>query len=204
MYSVVRVNTDMSSFVCVYVRMHVCVVRVHANVSSYVFIFLYVCKCIYTKIGHLTWWVGAEIAGLNNPGQDIGIFPRISSKNYKFKSNKKETRDSLEIPRSGPQNSASSNRRQIHPKIGHFTWWMGVGIWDPTNPGQDIGISSRIASTTTKSEVAQNRPETARKCSDLGPKMRPPQIGAKYTPKSAILHGEWGSEYGIRQILVRT
>ena len=62
----------------------------------------------------------------------------------------------------------------------------------PTDPGQDIGRFPKIASTITKAEVIQNRPETAWIYPDLGPKMRPPQIGAKYAPKSAILHGEWG------------
>ena len=51
----------------------------------------------------------------------------------------------MEIPRFGPQNATSSNRHQIHPKIGHFTWWMGAEIAGLDNPGPGIGGVAFIA-----------------------------------------------------------
>ena len=86
----------------------------------------------------------------------------------------------------------------------HGEWVVEIG--GLKNPGQDIGIffCQKSLQKITNSRVTKNRPETAWKYPDLGPKIRPPQIGTKYTPKSAILHGEWGPKKRTWRALVRT
>ena len=73
---------------------------------------------------------------------------------------------------------------------------MAVEIEALNNPGQGIGMFRESLQKIKNSRVTNNRPKTTWTYPDLGPKMRPPQIGTKYTPKSAILHGEWGVEIG--------
>ena len=136
--------------------------------------------------------MGAEIAGLNNPGQDIGFFQESLQKitNSRVTKNRPET--AWKYPDLGPKMRPPQIGTKYTPKsaILHGEW--GVEIGGLKNPGQDIGIFSKISSKIMRSGVTKNRPETAWKYPDLGPKLRHPQIGTKYTPKSAILHGGWG------------
>ena len=69
------------------------------------------------------------------------ISPRITTPGVT--KNRPET--AWECPDFGPRNTTSTNRHQIHPKIGHFTWLMGVEIAGLRNPGQVIGGVAFIA-----------------------------------------------------------